>query len=193
MKARSLFLALCFMAATLPASAPEGGGPGGGAPSLMPWPQSLESKPGVHRLTQNLTLSLEACRDGRVTAAAGRLLERVRLRTGFPPQPPGADPRQASLILRCGGDGEPVQTPNTDESYILDISPGDPTRSPSPVGFCGPGIDRATDRPRFHLYLLPCLRIEDRPRFRWRGPHIDVARHWEPVDVILRNLTPWPP
>ncbi|MDI9611685.1 MAG: family 20 glycosylhydrolase [Acidobacteriota bacterium] len=190
MKARSLFLALCFMAATLPASAPEGGGPGGGAPSLMPWPQSLESKPGVHRLTQNLTLSLEACRDGRVTAAAGRLLERVRLRTGFPPQPPGADPRQASLILRCGGDGEPVQTPNTDESYILDISPGAILlEAPSPVGILR-GLESIAQLIALDStsYLLPCLRIEDRPRFRWRGLHIDVARHWEPVDVILRNL-----
>ncbi len=31
-------------------------------------------------------------------------------------------------------------------------------------------------------------KIEDRPRYPWRGIMIDVSRHWIPKDVILRNL-----
>jgi hexosaminidase len=183
MRGRSLILAVLLLAGTLPARAPEGA-----APSLMPWPQSLEAKPGVHRLAGNLVVSLDACRDDRVAAAADRLLERVRRRTGFPPQ--GTSPRQASLILRCGGDGERVQTPGTDESYLLEIFPGSILlEAPSPVGVLR-GMETLPQliAPDRESYCLPCLRIEDRPRFRWRGLHIDVARHWEPVDVILRNL-----
>jgi hexosaminidase len=30
--------------------------------------------------------------------------------------------------------------------------------------------------------------IQDRPRFRWRGLLIDSARHFQPLDVIRRNL-----
>jgi hexosaminidase len=34
----------------------------------------------------------------------------------------------------------------------------------------------------------PGVRIEDHPRFYWRGLLIDVARHWMPEDVLKRNL-----
>lgn len=35
---------------------------------------------------------------------------------------------------------------------------------------------------------LPVLKIEDSPRFQWRGLMIDVCRHFIPKNVILRNL-----
>ncbi len=35
---------------------------------------------------------------------------------------------------------------------------------------------------------IPCLEIVDRPRFAWRGMHLDVSRHFFPVDRILRFL-----
>ncbi|MFH8573385.1 beta-N-acetylhexosaminidase [Streptomyces sp. NPDC017993] len=35
---------------------------------------------------------------------------------------------------------------------------------------------------------LPALRIEDAPRFAWRGMMLDVARHFMPKDGVLRYL-----
>ena len=35
---------------------------------------------------------------------------------------------------------------------------------------------------------LPCLHIEDAPRFAWRGLHLDVCRHFFDVDFIKRYL-----
>jgi hexosaminidase len=35
---------------------------------------------------------------------------------------------------------------------------------------------------------LPGLKIQDQPRFPWRGLLIDVGRHYEPLDVLKRNL-----
>jgi hexosaminidase len=35
---------------------------------------------------------------------------------------------------------------------------------------------------------LPVVSIRDRPRFPWRGLMIDVARRWQPMEVIQRNL-----
>ena len=32
------------------------------------------------------------------------------------------------------------------------------------------------------------MRIEDRPRFPWRGLMLDVSRHWMPLAVVERNL-----
>jgi hexosaminidase len=37
-------------------------------------------------------------------------------------------------------------------------------------------------------FTLPALDISDQPRFRWRGMHLDVVRHFFPVDVIKRYL-----
>jgi hexosaminidase len=30
--------------------------------------------------------------------------------------------------------------------------------------------------------------IQDHPRFPWRGLHLDVCRHWMPIEVVKRNL-----
>jgi hexosaminidase len=38
------------------------------------------------------------------------------------------------------------------------------------------------------LVLLSVVEISDSPRFTWRGLMIDAARHFQPVDVIKRNL-----
>ncbi len=36
--------------------------------------------------------------------------------------------------------------------------------------------------------VLPAMQIEDRPRFRWRGLHFDVSRHFFPVDFVKRLI-----
>ncbi len=35
---------------------------------------------------------------------------------------------------------------------------------------------------------VPCVRIEDAPRFGWRGSHLDVARHFMPLDFLYRYI-----
>jgi len=37
-------------------------------------------------------------------------------------------------------------------------------------------------------WSMPCVRIEDRPRFRWRGMHLDVCRHFFPVEFIKKYI-----
>jgi hexosaminidase len=34
----------------------------------------------------------------------------------------------------------------------------------------------------------PVVDIQDHPRFPWRGLHLDVARHWMPIEVVKRNI-----
>ena len=35
---------------------------------------------------------------------------------------------------------------------------------------------------------VPCLRIKDRPRFVWRGAHLDVCRHFFPVRFVKKYI-----
>jgi hexosaminidase len=39
-----------------------------------------------------------------------------------------------------------------------------------------------------HGFFIPAVEIQDKPRFKWRGLLIDVGRHFEPVEVIKRQL-----
>lgn len=51
---------------------------------------------------------------------------------------------------------------------------------PTQVG--GPGPMEPDD------LTLPCVDIEDEPAFAWRGSMIDVARHFLPLDGLLKHL-----
>ncbi len=44
---------------------------------------------------------------------------------------------------------------------------------------------KTADRER---WVIPCCRIEDRPRFAWRGMHLDSSRHFWGVDEVKRYL-----
>jgi len=35
---------------------------------------------------------------------------------------------------------------------------------------------------------IPCLKIQDRPRYSWRGMHLDVCRHFLPVEYVKRYI-----
>ncbi len=35
---------------------------------------------------------------------------------------------------------------------------------------------------------VPCVEVEDRPRFRWRGAMLDVARHFLPPEFVLKFI-----
>jgi hexosaminidase len=37
-------------------------------------------------------------------------------------------------------------------------------------------------------WKVPCCKIWDRPRFEWRGMHLDVSRHFFPVEFIKRYI-----
>lgn len=37
-------------------------------------------------------------------------------------------------------------------------------------------------------WAVPCVDIKDIPRFKWRGMHLDVARHFMPVDFVKKYI-----
>jgi hexosaminidase len=77
-----------------------------------------------------------------------------------------------------------------DESYALEISSAQATlRAPTVLGALH-GLETLLQLLRSDAggWYLPEAKIDDRPRFPWRGLMIDVVRHWQPLDVIKRNL-----
>ncbi len=39
-----------------------------------------------------------------------------------------------------------------------------------------------------HAWPIPCVTITDVPRFKWRGLHLDVARHYMPVEFVKKFI-----
>lgn len=79
---------------------------------------------------------------------------------------------------------------STDESYTLDITNEKIIlNSKTDVGAMR-GLETILQLVQSEKgkKCLPVLKIEDSPRFQWRGLMLDVCRHFIPKSVILRNL-----
>jgi hexosaminidase len=96
----------------------------------------------------------------------------------------------ATLVVESGGPGQAVPSVEEDESYSLEVSDRQAVlKAPTTVGVLR-GLEtflQLIDSDR-DGYFVPAVQIQDRPRFPWRGLLIDVARHFQPMEVLKRNL-----
>jgi hexosaminidase len=84
------------------------------------------------------------------------------------------------------------------EGYVLDVRPTRVVaRAPAPAGLfyaaqtmrqlLPPEIFR--DAPAGAVaWTMPAVAIEDRPRFAWRGAHLDVGRHFMPKEFVKKYI-----
>jgi hexosaminidase len=153
----------------------------------MPAPAHIVMGQGELSIDQNFSVALSGGTDPRLQASVARLISHLTKRTGMPLSPDAQRPR---LEVICGLNGAELQQLGEDESYRLIITPGKATLSaPNPLGVIrGLATFEQLVVPSTSGFAVPSLTIEDSPRFPWRGLHIDVSRHWMPIDVIKRNL-----
>jgi len=160
--------------------------PAGPAPAFMPVPASVAWRVGRMRLDSSFTVRVTgARRDQRLARGVERFLRRAGGTTGLM-----LNRGAAGLTVSAAGPGQRVQSPEEDESYTLEVTSGGATlEAPTTVGALR-GLEtvlQLIDSDSAGWYL-PAARIEDRPRFPWRGLLIDVGRHFEPPEVIKRQL-----
>ncbi|WP_430410434.1 beta-N-acetylhexosaminidase [Kordia sp.] len=158
--------------------------------NLMPWPQEIQENNSKFKIKETLTLViLGKDSEGRVQKAATKFLRRLAERTGvfidtgFPVK----NPKAAIKI-----DFQTVSdlTIHQDESYRLNIKNDEVLiQAKTDVGAL-----RALEtllQLAMHTNsenYFPGVTVQDTPRFVWRGLMIDVARHFQPIAVIKRNL-----
>lgn len=158
---------------------------------LMPQPASFTAGQGRLTIDGGFRVSLAGYEEPRLTAAAERLIARLAKQTGIPLAPGlESDSSKAALVVQCDHAGEAVQSVQEDESYHLEIT----TRqarltAPTPVGALR-GMETFLQLVDLDStgFGAPAVKIDDRPRFPWRGLMIDVSRHWMPIEVVRRNL-----
>ena len=198
---RIAFVILFALLALLPACGARGRAPAVASPAdlpaLVPLPVSVAPLPSagftVTASTPIVVLGGDegARRLGQFLAdvigiAVGPTPPRVEQASGTPPA--------GSIVLAVQpGDGGA-------ESYALVSSPeGVRISSPSPAGlFYGvqtlrqlmpPWVEyEAVRQDASRVLVVPAVRIEDRPRFAWRGAMLDVARHFFDVEEVKRYI-----
>lgn len=157
----------------------------------MPLPAKVTPRNGSFRLTSNFRAYISGDRETRATEALSRFLFRLdhQAMVMFAKNTDEVKGRVKGILTVKPGKKSGLEV-GVDESYILDISPD--------VILLESNTDIGTLRGLETLFQLlsynaegwyfPCGRIEDAPRFPWRGLLIDVCRHFQPVDIIKRNL-----
>ncbi|HEY0080752.1 MAG TPA: family 20 glycosylhydrolase [Pyrinomonadaceae bacterium] len=159
--------------------------------NLMPVPASVRFGEGRLALSKSFTVATKGHTDARLQAAIHRTLRRLEGRTLFElPRAPASDAAMASLVIQCQTPGKAVPSVDEDESYSLEVSERQAVLNAATVVGAMRGLEtflQLVEGDRAG-YFVPAVSIQDRPRFPWRGLLIDVARHYQPMEVLKRNL-----
>ncbi|MEX2382280.1 MAG: beta-N-acetylhexosaminidase [Opitutales bacterium] len=159
---------------------------------LIPKPQTISFRSEPCVLSQDDTLSARG--DG-AAAVAELLADYLRPSTGY--AWPVLDGDGGIIALESDGPALPDDAGFVDERYRLTVDARCVRlRAPNATGLARgiqtlrqllpPAILAAT--PRQEEWIVPGIEIEDYPRFRWRGQHLDVARHFFSVEDVCRFI-----
>jgi hexosaminidase len=162
-------------------------------PAIIPAPRALESQPGEFVLRSKTRIVVD--QDARATGEF--LAERLRKATGYKLNveagEAGHTPK-GSICLTVEG----AKLGCAPEGYRLAVAPDSVVvRGTDAAGvFYGaqtllqllpPTVFASQSQPG-RRWTMPCVRIEDEPRFAWRGYMLDVSRHFFTKTEIERLL-----
>lgn len=160
--------------------------------NLMPVPAKVERIDGQFRLDQFFTIGIVGDRSDRSFDGATRILRRMTGRTGlflkegFPLK--NVDGASVKMVIIADRKGKLEL--NEDESYHLIVTPDKiELKAITDIGVLR-GLETFLQLVTSNQdgYYLPCVTIDDEPRFAWRGLLVDACRHFLPVEVIKRNI-----
>jgi hexosaminidase len=147
---------------------------------IIPRPVNVVAGQGVFLIRANTALIADS-----QSAQAGRLLApRLSLR-------PSTAARGRDNSIRIAVDPK-LRVPS-DEGYVLEVTAKRvEIRGKSPAGayYGAQSLIQlvAPGDPSGGTKQIPCLRIEDHPRFPWRGMMLDPARHFIPKAAVLKFI-----
>lgn len=160
--------------------------------NLMPWPQEITYGEEKFIISSDFTIKINGEQTERTKNATTKFLRRLSGRTGVFIENGFAinngEGKNPSLEINFESVGNLAI--NEDESYKLTISKQKITiNATTDIGvvYALETLLQTTSN-NTNNYYFPEVIINDFPRFTWRGLMIDVARHFQPVDVIKRNL-----
>jgi hexosaminidase len=152
---------------------------------LVPLPAGVTRLEGVFVLPDNALIVMLGPRQDEMRRLGRFTNEAFRERAGEGPSlRHGGTVRRGNIVLRVA---DPLTGDGAREGYQLLVTPESIVVSAAAHAGLFYGIQtlRQLIRPDGSV---PAVRIDDRPRFSWRGMHLDVGRHIFPVAFIKRYL-----
>ncbi len=165
--------------------------PPGSSTNLMPTPVVMQIHPGILKLDRSFTVGITGYSDPRLQRAVQRFQDRVEGRTGVELRRGiASNGGAATLSIECAAASSKYPKLGEDESYSLEVGATQAILKADTVVGAMRGLETALQLVSANQggYYLPLVNIRDTPRFAWRGLMIDVSRHWQPVEVIKRNI-----
>ncbi|MGI9168078.1 MAG: beta-N-acetylhexosaminidase [Pyrinomonadaceae bacterium] len=159
--------------------------------NLMPVPAAVKFHPERLAIDGSFRVATRGHTDARLQAAIARFIKRLEGRTVLSFTPGLApDDQTTPLVIHCEAAGKNIPAVGENESYRLDITSRRALLSAPTVVGALRGLEtvlQLLDADRDGFYV-PGVQIQDQPRFPWRGLMIDVARHFQTIEVLKRNL-----
>jgi hexosaminidase len=164
---------------------------GTSAINVMPMPASIKVSAGKLRMYDPFTVGTSGFSDARLERAIVRMQHRLRRRTGLALPlglAPAGTPPTLTITVKEAGPEYPKF--GEDESYTLEINTEHAALTANTVVGAMRGMETFSQLVAGDAdgYYFPVVSVNDKPRFPWRGLMIDVGRHFEPLDVIKRNI-----
>jgi len=156
----------------------------------MPLPASSQSGTGTLAVDASFSLGFSGYTEPRLERAGERFLRQLARQTALPVSHKLAKSAKATLVVQTDHASKEIQEVGEDESYVLEVTDGGAKlTAPTPLGAMH-GLQTFLQLVDVSPtgFAAPTLKIQDQPRFPWRGLMIDSARHFIPLDVIRRNI-----
>lgn len=154
---------------------------GADAPAVVPAPASLEVRAGQFALGPTTVLAVEA-KDAGARRAAERLAKLLEASAGVTLAVREGFPADAIRFIRARELGA--------EAYRIDAGPRGVTVSASSDAGFSHAVATLWQLVRRDAKgaALPAVKIEDAPRFAWRGVMLDSARHFQSPGFVRRFI-----
>lgn len=160
-------------------------------PRLMPLPSVVQPSEGFLVVDSSFSISLTGYQDPLLNSAALRLVKNLSAKTGLNLDGGVArEGKPATLQIQCDAADPNFLTPKADESYMLDVTPqGAKLHAHGPAGVLR-GLATFFQLVRIDSvgFRAPAVKIQDQPRFAWRGLMLDVSRHFLTIETLRHNL-----
>ncbi|TRX60754.1 family 20 glycosylhydrolase [Fulvivirga sp. M361] len=158
----------------------------------MPIPKHWERQNARFFLEKDFTVAIQGYSSHRLEKYSANFLRRLDWRTGMffsQEKVSEVDERMTTdLLIKVARGGKLML--GEDESYKLEVNDkGIMLEAKTDFGAMR-GLETLiqTLNNSEGQYYFPGLVVDDEPRFPWRGLMIDVSRHFQPMEVIKRNI-----
>lgn len=152
--------------------------------SIIPQPVELKLNEGNFSIDKNTTVQFNASQ-AALKPAVDFFLNAVKDISGIALQQNKPAAKKVEFILAA-------QTAFKPEAYSLTVTPSLIQIKASSYAGIFYGIQsvlQTLPQVRTNAALqVPCMQINDEPRFKWRGMHLDVSRHFFSADVLKQYI-----